>query len=99
TLGVVQYRAGNWQASRQALDKSMQLHNGGDSLDYYFLAMVHHRQGDTAEARRWLDKAKRWLDEATQVPPVAGRRTLLPGQRQELLRLRREAEALLKAAP
>ena len=41
TLGVAQYRAGNWSAPIKALKKSIELRKGGDSFDWFFLAMTH----------------------------------------------------------
>ena len=39
----------------------MALRNGGDCADWFFLAMVHWRLGDKAEARQWYDKADLWM--------------------------------------
>jgi serine/threonine protein kinase/WD40 repeat protein/Flp pilus assembly protein TadD len=61
TLGVAQYRAGDWKAASAALQKAMPLRKGGDCADWFFLAMVHWRLGDTAEARKWYDKADQWM--------------------------------------
>src|SRR5262249_39578799 len=38
TLGVAHYRAGQWQDAVTALERSIKLRNGGDSLDWFFLA-------------------------------------------------------------
>src|SRR5205823_3087568 len=57
TLGVAQYRAGDWKAAITSLEKSMSLRNGGDSADWFFLAMAHRQLGDQPQARRWYDKA------------------------------------------
>jgi tetratricopeptide (TPR) repeat protein len=62
TLGVVHYRAGNWQSAVETLDKSMSLRNGGDSFDYFFLAMAHWRLNQYESARRWYAKATEWMD-------------------------------------
>jgi tetratricopeptide (TPR) repeat protein len=62
TLGVVQYRAGDWKAAIDALEKSMELRNGGDSSDWFFLAMARWQLGDQKEARRWYDRAVRWME-------------------------------------
>lgn len=40
----------------------MQLRNGGDSNDWFVLAMAHWRLGDKDEARRRFDQAVRWMD-------------------------------------
>ncbi len=39
----------------------MRLRAGGDAYDWLFLAMVRHRQGDPADARRWLDRSLGWI--------------------------------------
>jgi hypothetical protein len=57
TLGAAHYRAGNWKDAVAALDKSMELRNGGDSFDWFFLAMAHWQLGHKEEARKWFDKA------------------------------------------
>jgi serine/threonine protein kinase/Tfp pilus assembly protein PilF len=57
TLGVALYRAGDYKGAIQALGRSMELHNGGDSIDWFFLAMAHWHLGDKKEARKWYDKA------------------------------------------
>src|SRR5262249_11847746 len=40
TLGVAQYRASDWKAAVAALEKAMQLRNGGDGSDWFVLAMA-----------------------------------------------------------
>ncbi len=84
TLGVTHYRDGNWQAAITALDKSRELHRGGDSYDFFFLAMAHWQLGDKDQAREWYDKATAALpktkneelgriqDEAARLLEVAG---------------------------
>jgi tetratricopeptide (TPR) repeat protein len=56
-LGAAHYRAGDWKAAVEALEKSIELRHGGEALDWYFLAMAYQRLGKTDEARRWYDKA------------------------------------------
>jgi eukaryotic-like serine/threonine-protein kinase len=63
TLGVAYYRTGDWKAAIAALEKSMELRKGGDSLDWFFLAMAHWQLGNKDEARRWYDKAVKWMEE------------------------------------
>ena len=46
TLGVAHYRADDWKAAIDALTKSMELRKGGDSNDWFFLAMAHWQLGD-----------------------------------------------------
>ena len=82
TLGVAYYRAANWQNAIEWLNKSTSARDGGDVLDWFFLAMAHQRLGDHAEAYKWYHQAAEWLK--THAP-----------HDEELLRLRREAEELL----
>jgi serine/threonine protein kinase/Tfp pilus assembly protein PilF len=82
TLGIACYRAGQWDRARSALEKSMELREGGDAHDWFFLAMTHVRQGDIDRGRAWLEKASRWMRQH-------GRRD------ENLTRYRAEAEALL----
>jgi serine/threonine protein kinase/tetratricopeptide (TPR) repeat protein len=88
TRGVAHYRAGDWDAARAALEKSMALYAGRaeawtlESFNTFFLAMAHARLGNSAEARRWYDRAVRWME---QYQP----------EDMELRRFRAEAEELL----
>ncbi len=63
TLGAAHYRAGNWKEANAALEKSMQLRNGGDGFDWCFLAMICWQRGEKEKARQWFDKAVQWMDE------------------------------------
>ncbi|HEV3022714.1 MAG TPA: tetratricopeptide repeat protein, partial [Pirellulales bacterium] len=82
TLGVAQYRAGNWQAAVEALDQSVKLRAGGDAFDWLFLAMSHQRLGNQDEARKWYDQAVEWTEKQT-------------APNDELVRFRREAAEVL----
>jgi tetratricopeptide (TPR) repeat protein len=62
TLGLALYRAGDWKEALTALEKSMELRKGGDSFDWFFLAMAHDQLGDKKKAREWYDRATRWMD-------------------------------------
>jgi tetratricopeptide (TPR) repeat protein len=62
TLGVALYRAGEWKAATDALGRSMELRNGGDSFDWFFLAMAHWQLGDRDQARTWYDKSVTWME-------------------------------------
>jgi eukaryotic-like serine/threonine-protein kinase len=85
TLGVAHYRAGQLKAAVTALEQSMKLRKGGDSFDWFFLAMSYWKLGDKGEARRWYEKAVAWMSEKQ---PQDG----------ELVRFRAEASALLGVA-
>ena len=82
TLGTAHYRAGDWRAALSALNKSLPLRNGGDSYDYFFLAMSHWQLGEKDQARSWFDKGVEWLERHRKLHP-------------ELKRFRREAAELL----
>jgi hypothetical protein len=40
----------------------MELREGGDSNDWFFLAMAKWRLDEKDEARKWYDKAVGWMD-------------------------------------
>ena len=75
-LGWVQYRAGNWKASIEALEKSCKLQAGGtgDSYQWIVLALSHaqlaadeglpdeERVHHQAESRRWYEPSAKDLD-------------------------------------
>jgi tetratricopeptide (TPR) repeat protein/tRNA A-37 threonylcarbamoyl transferase component Bud32 len=91
TLGVAYYRTGNWQAAIKALNQSVELRQGGDTTDWFFLAMAYWQLGDKQQARKWYDQAKQWM--AKKQP-----------NNEELLRFRAEADELFagtqaKSAP
>jgi tetratricopeptide (TPR) repeat protein len=85
TLGVAHYRNNDDKAAIAALHEAMRLRSGGDSFDWFFLAMAHFRQGNHDEARRWFDAAVAWM--AKRAP-----------QDGELGRFRAEAQAALAQA-
>jgi uncharacterized protein HemY len=62
TLGAAYYRAGQWQEAVAALMKSMHRRSGGDSADWFFLAMAHCQLRNAEEARHWYDQAVGWMD-------------------------------------
>jgi uncharacterized protein HemY len=63
TLGVAHYRAGNWKASLDGLQKSIDLGMSGDSLSGFFLAMAHWQFGNKDQARQWYDQARAWMEQ------------------------------------
>jgi tetratricopeptide (TPR) repeat protein len=85
TFGVAQYRNGAWKAAVEALMKSVQLGKGGDSFDFFFLAMAHWQLGEKDKARTWYDRAVAWMDKNSP-------------QDHELKHFRAEATALLGLA-
>jgi superkiller protein 3 len=82
TLGAAHYRAGDWKGAIDALEKSMELRNGGDSVDWFFLAMAHWQLGQKVKARDWYDRAVQWMEKNQ-------------AKNEELGRFRAEASELL----
>jgi serine/threonine-protein kinase len=62
TLGVAHYRAGEWNSAIAGLEKSMALRTGGDSFDWFFLAMAQGKLGNVEEAQCWHARAIEWMD-------------------------------------
>jgi tetratricopeptide (TPR) repeat protein/serine/threonine protein kinase len=90
TLGVAHYRAGDWKAAITALDKSVKLRQGGDAVDYLFLAMAHWQLGNRDQARKAYDHAVQWLEKNKQALEKDTARA------EEFLRFRIEAEEVLE---
>jgi tetratricopeptide (TPR) repeat protein/serine/threonine protein kinase len=63
TLGVAQYRAGEWQAAVASLSRSQTLRKSGDAVDRFFLAMAHHKLGNHDMARQAYERAVQWLED------------------------------------
>jgi eukaryotic-like serine/threonine-protein kinase len=82
TLGVAHYRARDWKAALDALTKAMELRQGGNSSDWFFLAMAHWQLGDKEAASKWYDQAVVWMDKNQP-------------KNEELRRFREEAAELL----
>ena len=67
TLGVALYRAGEYRAAIDALEKSEKLGHGREfGFNAFFLAMAHWQIGhkDKDEARRWYKKAVSWMEKS-----------------------------------
>ena len=82
TLGMANYRAGDWKAAVVALEKSLELRADDDPSIWFFLTMAHWKKGEKDHARKWYDKAVNWMEEKRS-------------QDDELRRFRDEAAALL----
>jgi tetratricopeptide (TPR) repeat protein len=63
TLGVGHYRAGNWKAAVEELDRALRLAGGGSAAGYagFFLAMAHWQLGEREQARACYAAAVRRL--------------------------------------
>ncbi len=60
TLGVAQYRVGLYPEALKTLQKADEL-NGGIPEDVAFLAMLHHRLGDEAQAKKEMARLRQSL--------------------------------------
>jgi tetratricopeptide (TPR) repeat protein len=69
TLAVAYYRDGDLDDADEAFTRSMNLREGGDSFDWFFLAMMRAEDGDDAEARRYYDRAVAWMKEFRAADP------------------------------
>jgi hypothetical protein len=87
TLGVAYYRAGRYREAVEVLRPNLEKQvDRALAYDLYYLAMAHHRLGETARARDYFDWAVRW---------VSTQRDLRPDNLEELTAFRAEAEELL----
>jgi tetratricopeptide (TPR) repeat protein len=82
TLGAALYRDGRWTDAVAALEKSIELRNGGNSFDFLFMAMALEGAGDSKAAGHWFDKAVLEMQ-------------ALQSANHELIRFRAEANAVL----
>jgi hypothetical protein len=79
---VARYRNDDWPGAVDALQKSIEIRSGGDSFDWFFLAMIEWRSGHEREARQWFQQAVDWMEKNRP-------------EDDELTRFRAEAEAAL----
>jgi serine/threonine protein kinase/WD40 repeat protein len=87
TLGVAYYRARRYREAVEILRANIQKQEDRIlAYDLYFLAMSHHRLGETARGRDFYDWAVRWV---SMQPDLNGL------YREELTEIRAEAEELL----
>jgi WD40 repeat protein/tetratricopeptide (TPR) repeat protein len=94
-LGLAQYRAGQFDQALQSFTKADDKAWALRELNWFGLALVHHRLGHPDEARQCLDKGIQWLER--EGPPGPERPAKLPPQVWlEAQLLRHEAKEMLK---
>jgi tetratricopeptide (TPR) repeat protein len=63
TLGVVHYRASDFNAAVTALNRARILNEGGTAFDHVFLAMAYSKLGNQEVAQHWLTQAILWMEQ------------------------------------
>jgi serine/threonine-protein kinase len=100
--GALHYRAGRFREAAALFEQSLRASAkpGQAVLNWLWLALAQQRIGQTAGARRWLDKATAWLDQYRDgMPPRAEAELGLHLHNWlEAHVLRREAEAKIRPA-
>jgi tetratricopeptide (TPR) repeat protein len=94
-LGLAQYRAGQFDQALQSFTKADSKEWTYRELNWFGLALVHHRLGHPDLARQCLDKGMEWL--VREGPPRPGQPTNINACDWLAAQvLRREAEETLK---
>jgi tetratricopeptide (TPR) repeat protein len=89
TLGVAEYRNGQYKEALVTLQKSLAAGKGqSDAFDLFFLAMCHARLRDGAKAKDCFNRAVRWCVDHKGLPAE---------QEAELRSFRAEAGSLLRS--
>jgi tetratricopeptide (TPR) repeat protein len=86
TLGVVQYRLGQYQEAIDCLEKNSKSDGEFFAFDGYFIAMAYQRLGNSATARDWFERSNAWAKDRSDLPAE---------QLRELADFRAETAALL----
>jgi hypothetical protein len=74
TLGIAQYRAGEWDNAIATLTEADRLDEGRRIAPRgFFLAMAHWQKGEKQEAVRWFHQSAAWMDEHRPGHPESGR--------------------------
>jgi tetratricopeptide (TPR) repeat protein len=90
TLGVAQYRAGDWKRATAALEKAHVL-KGEDPYDGFFLAMSRWQLGERKEALALYAEALCWME---KYRPNDDQLRRICAEAQELLRVKLESTSM-----
>jgi len=63
TLGMAHLGVGDFKAVVQAFERSVDLRKGGDSIDWFYLAVAHAKLGDKDKASQYYRKGVLWMEE------------------------------------
>jgi tetratricopeptide (TPR) repeat protein len=88
TLGRAHYRAGQWSEALTAFQEAAKLRHGGDSLEWFYLALIYGRLGEKEQARKWFDQAVEWMEKND---PANGELKYLRTEAAELLSIKESA--------
>jgi tetratricopeptide (TPR) repeat protein len=69
TLALAEYRAGHFDESIAAAERSIRLEKDVDASNWFFLAMAHARRGEADRARGFFDRAVAWTREHAPKDP------------------------------
>jgi tetratricopeptide (TPR) repeat protein len=64
TLGVAHYRAGDFNAAIESLERAAALQAGADIVHFLFMAMAHWQLGDKEQARKYYDQATKRIEKS-----------------------------------
>jgi tetratricopeptide (TPR) repeat protein len=87
-MGAACYRTGDWKQAIAALETSVELAQGGNAADWFFLAMSNWQLGKRDAAREWYETAVEWMGKNDD-------EEILFVRQADLTRLRSEAATLL----
>ncbi len=74
TLGIALYRRLDHYKAVHALSRSVSLSpEGGNSFDFYYLALANHALGYAKPAAEWLARAEAWSARHPELDPVVGK--------------------------
>jgi tetratricopeptide (TPR) repeat protein len=62
TLGAALHGMENWKGAVAAMEKAMEVCNGGDGTERFFIAMACWRMGKKEEARASYEQAVQWME-------------------------------------